>query len=85
MREFMIGAIAMGSLVAALFFLRFLRQTRDRLFAFFALAFALMAANWTAMVFFRPEDEARTIVYAVRFLAFALILIAIVDKNRTVK
>ena len=81
----MIGATAMGSLVAALFFLRFLRQTRDRLFAFFALAFALMAANWTAMIFLRPEDEARTIVYAVRFLAFALILIAIVDKNRTVK
>ena len=81
----MMGAIAMGSLVAALFFLRFLRQTRDRLFFFFALAFALMAANWTAMVFLRPEDESRTIVYGVRFVAFALILIAIADKNRAVR
>ena len=82
MREFMIGAIAMGSLVAALFFLRFLRQTRDRLFAFFALAFAIMAANWTALVFLSPQDETRTLLYAIRFVAFTLIFIAIVDKNR---
>lgn len=57
-------------------------RSRDRLFAYFALAFAIMAASWTALVFFRPEEEARTIVYAIRFVAFALILLAIVDKNR---
>ena len=42
---FLAGAIAMGFAVAALFFLRFWRRTRDVLFLAFAAAFALLAAN----------------------------------------
>lgn len=36
------GAIAMASAIAALYFLRFWRDTGDRLFAIFALAFLLL-------------------------------------------
>ena len=36
------GAIAMASAVVALFFVRFWRETGDRLFAIFALAFLLL-------------------------------------------
>ena len=39
----LMGAVAMASVVAALFFLRFWSQTRDHLFLFFAAAFALDA------------------------------------------
>ena len=40
--DFLSGAITLGFLVAALFFLRFWRRTRDNLFLAFAAAFALL-------------------------------------------
>ncbi len=39
----MLGAAATASLVAALFFLRFWRQSRDSLFLWFSVAFAIDA------------------------------------------
>lgn len=82
MREFLWGASAMGALVIGLFFLRFWTTTRDRLFALFALAFTVLALNWALLALHVPSDEARHYVYAVRLVAFALIAVAIVDKNR---
>jgi hypothetical protein len=79
--EFMLGALVMACFVAGLFFLRFWRKTRDRLFAIFAIAFWLLGANWLALAF-TEQDEVTTIYYAVRLLAFVLILFAIFDKNR---
>jgi len=76
------GANVMGALAAGLFFLRFFRQSRDRLFLAFALAFWLMAANWMLLAFVGPEHEARTYLYVLRLVAFVLIIAAIVDKNR---
>jgi Family of unknown function (DUF5985) len=76
------GATAMACCAIALFFLRFWRQTHDRLFAFFALAFAVFAANRIVLTAIAEDSESRTIVYAVRFLAFALIAYAVIDKNR---
>lgn len=75
------GAIAAGYAVAALFFLRFWRATRDRLFALFAVAFFVLAVN-RAVAGVLPDDN-RDPVYWVRFAAFAVILVAIVDKNRS--
>jgi hypothetical protein len=75
------GAIAMGYAVAGLFFLRFWRKTRDRLFAFFALALFVLAANRVGSGLLDLRSGAEH-VYWVRFAAFALILAAIVDKNR---
>jgi ABC-type Fe3+-siderophore transport system permease subunit len=45
MTPFILGATALASLVAALFFLRFWRDTRDRLFCFFAIAFGIDALH----------------------------------------
>jgi hypothetical protein len=39
------GAIAMASLVIALFFLRFWRNSRDRFFLYFALSFGIEGAH----------------------------------------
>lgn len=77
-----VGAIAMGYAVAGLFFLRFWRKTRDRLFALFALAFIVLTLNRIGSVAFTEAGGAADHVYWVRFAAFALILTAIVDKNR---
>ena len=80
------GAMAMGYAVAGLFFLRFWRDTRDRLFALFALAFLVLAVNRVvAGVFGDETGRPGNYVYWVRLAAFALILAAIVDKNRARK
>lgn len=42
MHEFLMGATAMGCWTAMLFFLRFWRESRDRLFAMFSAAFLLL-------------------------------------------
>ena len=80
--HFMLGAIVMGCVVAALFFLRFWRKTGDRLFALFAAAFGLLAVNWVALAFMSGDETLRTLLYGVRLVAFVMILAAIVDKNR---
>ncbi len=79
--QFLLGGLVMGCFVAALFFLRFWRKTRDRLFAIFAVAFSLLGINWLLLAF-TQQDEVNTWYYAVRLLAFVLILFAIIDKNR---
>lgn len=78
------GAIAMGYAVAGLFFLRFWRETRDRLFLIFSGAFWLLGIQRLALVFSRDMIEDHTGLYLVRLFAFLLILGAIVDKNRSV-
>lgn len=81
LNQFILGAIVMASLAAGLFFLRFYRRTADRLFLMFAIAFWVLGLNWL-MLAFTEQDEVRTALYFLRTLAFVLILIAILDKNR---
>ncbi len=75
-----IGATAAGAV--GMFFFRFWRDTADRLFLFFAIAFWLMAGSYLALAVFDPNDEGRPYVSVLRLVAFALIIAAIVDKNR---
>jgi len=81
MNRLMQGAVVMGCVVIAMFFLRFWRKSRDRLFLFFSAAFALLAINWTALAL-TNADEPQTMLYLIRLMAFVLILIGIWDKNR---
>lgn len=84
MDSFLIGAIAMAAWVAGLFFLRFWRDTGDRLFFIFAIAFWLLGLTRLAVVWVssRSPNEGDSSLYWVRFAAFVLILLAIIDKNR---
>ena len=82
MDDFLNGASFVAAAAIALFFLRFWRESDDRFFALFALAFAIFAANRIALAALDDESEVRTIVYLARAAAFALIIVAIVDKNR---
>ena len=81
MSDFLQGATMLASLGVALFFLRYWRRTRDRLFLAFSLAFAVFAANRVLLSALAEDSEARTAVYLVRALAFLLIAAAVLDKN----
>jgi hypothetical protein len=49
---------------------------------YFALAFASMVVNWIGLSLVDPGYELRHYVYLFRLLAFILIIIGIVEKNR---
>lgn len=76
------GALAMGYALAALFFLKFRQRTRVRLFSWFAVAFALLAAQRIALIGIVRQPDALPWSYVLRLLAFVLILIGIVVQNR---
>ncbi|MFO0867087.1 MAG: DUF5985 family protein [Gemmataceae bacterium] len=81
MHDMMTGAIAMGFFVASAFFLQFWGATRDRLFVLFAGSFLILAINRIFIgIYGGTTDDSR--LYWVRLAAFALILLAIFDKNR---
>lgn len=83
MNSVMLGAVAMASSVAALFFLRFWRQTRDTLFLLFSLAFAVDAVTRLALGLGNVSNEDEPLFYIARFVTFALIVLAIINKNRS--
>ena len=76
------GLLVMGYFIAGLFFLRFWRDTRDRLFAIFAGAFWLLGTQRALLALTDPSQTDPVWLYGVRLLAFVLILAAIIDKNR---
>lgn len=83
MDALILGATAMAFAVAGLFFLRFWRDTGDRLFALFAVAFLLMCFGRVGFAVTQDRLEAHTYLYLLRFFSFSLIVVAIVDKNRS--
>jgi hypothetical protein len=83
--DYLAGAVTLGYLVGAAFFLRFWRRTRDRLFLAFAAAFALLSLNQALASFLGAGDELTPFTYVLRVLGFVLILFAIVDKNVSVR
>jgi hypothetical protein len=82
MNQFVWGLITMGYAIAGLFFLRFWVRTRDGLFAIFALAFWLLAANQGLVAITGGTREEQTWFYLLRLAAFVLIIFAVVVKNR---
>jgi small-conductance mechanosensitive channel len=82
MFHFVSGLITMGFLVSGLFFLRFWARTRDLLFAAFAAAFWLLAANQALLALTDIPAEEKSWMYLLRLAAFTVIIIAIALKNR---
>jgi hypothetical protein len=82
MNAFLWGALALASWLTGLFFLRFWRTSHDRLFAFFAAAFWVLALNWSTLGVANTAFEHLHYVYGLRLVAFVLIIAGIVDKNR---
>ncbi len=76
------GATAMGCFALAVFFLRFWVRSHDRLFAIFSGAFAVFAINRILLVLLPSSEETDVLIYGVRAVAFGLLMLAILDKNR---
>ncbi len=79
--DFLSGAVSATYLIAAGFFLRFWRRTRDPLFRSFASAFVLLAANQIIVSILGRADERSGYAYVLRVIGFLLILFAIIRKN----
>jgi hypothetical protein len=82
MHDFLAGIATAGCWAVSLIFLRLWRDSGDRLFAMFAAAFLVLSANWVALAVMTPPEENRHVFYIIRLVAFMLIILAIVDKNR---
>lgn len=78
---YLLGAMAMGCFAAALFFFRFWRDTRDRLFLWFGISFLIESINRSLAAWHVFPLEDPPLYYAIRLVAYLLILWAIVEKN----
>jgi uncharacterized protein DUF5985 len=83
MNDILVGGIACASITAGLFFFRFWRTTRDRFFLFFALSFWIEGANRLLLSRYAGPGEDDPVYFLVRLVAYGLIIVAIVDKNRS--
>jgi hypothetical protein len=77
--DFLHGAITLASATIGLFFLRYWRSSGDRLFVMFSAAFWLLSLHWLLSSVL-PQLE--THAHVLRFAAFVLIALAVLDKNR---
>ncbi|HWU90227.1 MAG TPA: DUF5985 family protein [Kofleriaceae bacterium] len=79
---FLEGARTVFCVMIALSFAKLGRRTGDRLYHGFAIAFVLLAIG-SLMIGLRVAlGEYSVLVFVPRVLAFGLIIVAIVDKNR---
>jgi hypothetical protein len=79
---FLQGVLAASYALAALFFLKFWRRSRDRFFLFFALAFAVLLIQSAALTITGHAEASRAPLYGLRATAFLLIIVALIVKNR---
>ena len=85
-----LSGITMAMFAAvALFFFKFWRASRDRFFLLFSAAFALISGERFCVLFvdtafqaIRPVPASGDWTYALRLIAFLMILFAVFDKNR---
>ena len=82
MLDFLSGVSFANFALIAGFFYRFWIKTKDRFFLMFGLAFAMLAAERAILIVFDVPNETRTYVYLIRLLAFVLIIVGIIQKNR---
>lgn len=83
MYQFLGGALMILSFTAALFFAISWRRTGDRFFFIFALAFVLLGIERLILGVLDLPESPLLSIYIIRLVGFLLIIIAIVDKNRT--
>lgn len=82
MSELLSGFLIAEYATIAVFFLRFWRSSRDRLFAMFSSAFFVLAVQRLAIALTQEPLEHLAPLYLMRLAAFIVIIVAIIDKNR---
>jgi hypothetical protein len=69
------------SFIAAAFFLRFWRSSRDAFFALFTVAFVVLGAHWALLGMISPAEQ-RPLHHVFRLVGFLFIIVAVLLKNR---
>jgi uncharacterized membrane protein len=77
----LIGILVMGYAIGALFFFRFWKESRERLFLMFGIAFAVLALQQLLYGLTNEATESPALLYLIRLIAFVIILVGILDKN----
>lgn len=87
--EFLSGFAMAAFLFSSLFFFKFWKASRDRFFLYFGTGTLLLALERIALALIRqflptltPISEGIAWVYLIRLLAYMIILLAILEKNR---
>ena len=75
------GALVLACAVIGLYFLRFWKSSRDPFFLWFALAFWIQGAQWLHSGLHAHLSDYSPIYYVMRLVAYALIVVAIAQKN----
>jgi hypothetical protein len=75
--SFLNGVAAMACLAIATFFVRFWRESDDRVFACFGVAFAVFAVNYALLGLLPYADDRRAYAFILRLIGFVAILTGI--------
>ncbi len=75
------GAIAMGHLVVACFFVKFWRESRQRLFLYFACGFIVLTIHRTMFALTFGDPAWDTIPITLRLIGYLTILAGIIDRR----
>jgi uncharacterized membrane protein HdeD (DUF308 family) len=78
---FLLGVIFIESAVAAIFFVKFWKTTRDILFLAFSAFFLVEAVDRVALLFSNKPNEGSSWIHIVRFAALVFLVAMIVRKN----
>ena len=82
MKLMLLGATAMACFTIALLLARYWTTTRDRFFLFFSAAFVVEGLDRVVLGLTQTSDQS-PLIYLIRLFSFLLIVIAIIDKNRS--
>jgi hypothetical protein len=81
LNAFVSGAFMIACVAVALFYFRYWRRTRERLFLVLCAAFAMFAIERGVLAFVPFHLDGRHLIFFVRLAAYVLIIAGIVDKN----
>ena len=83
LNAFVSGATAVACGMIGVCFFRYWRRSGLRLFLLFSLAFTLLMAERIVLIVANPDKEFVTYIYLIRLAAFLVIIVGIIDQNRS--
>ena len=78
----LLGAVIMGDMIVALFFVRFWKLTGDRFFLFFAASFVAITISRVVVDEGVPPFGHEALGYMIRILSYLIIIAGILYNNR---
>jgi Family of unknown function (DUF5985) len=83
--QVLLGAVIMGDVIVALFFVRYWKLTRDRFFLFFAASFVAIAVSRVVVDEGLPPFGYEPFGYMIRILSYLFMIAGILYKNTGVR